>query len=178
VAAGLQLVEVRQIQNVTLVELFQKAMHRVQASGTSTDETQARAQYIALVTPLGADLMSLRDHIESEELSECFGVYLVGFDFGVANGFEILSMGELERDALLPEQVAHPVPSCGGFDNRAVGTGLRSEVGCDGMAVIAKLFLFDGVSLVIDGSDEGGSLVQVDAAVVSWLIHGGPPLVA
>lgn len=88
-------------------------------------------------------------------------------------------MRELQADPLPAEQVGDPVPA----RRRLPGGGLVSAPALEGGEVLAQrlaaagqLLLPGDGAVLADGGEVGGSFVQVDAGVVRWGIHEGPPV--
>ena len=112
------------------------------------------------------DHVGLGDESGAEQLGQRLGVDLVGLDLRVADGLEVLGVGERERDALIAQEVGEPVPPGRRLDDGAVRALMLAEVGPQGVGVVLELLLAREVAGLIDRDDEAGALVQVDAGVV------------
>jgi len=104
------------------VELDPDAVDPAQTSGALLDQTESETHRIPEPSEFTADFMGSGDEVLAQEGCQGLGVNLIGLNFGIGNGFEILGVGQDELDAVLLQKVIEPVPTTGGLNDDNVRT--------------------------------------------------------
>jgi hypothetical protein len=133
------------------------------------DEVETLPHEVAQIAELAFDFVGSGDGVEPQERGQGTGIDLVGFDFGVGDGLEVLGMGKHEFDAVGFEEIVEPVPAGGTFDDGDVGSIEGAEIGQNALGDIGQPFLLDEGADRIDRGDETVVLMQIDTGVE----HGG-----
>jgi hypothetical protein len=129
------------------------------------DQAEPGAQQVAVRSEFGGDHVGLGDEISPEEVSHGVGIDGIGLHLGGPNSLELPGMGQGEGDIDRTQDIGEPVPGAGALHEGGMRPGEGAEVALD-VAPVGP----DGSSLHhraggIQGGDDDGALVLIDAMV-------------